>query len=252
MFSDNNVTNTVAESTQARQARIDLAAAHRWAVRDGLHEGTWNHLSLVHPDDPTRLLITPSYTHWSQVTASSLVDVGSDFDPATGNNQDWVAYKIHYPIHQARPDAACVMHLHSPYVTALSMLEDCRLLPASQAALYFHGRLAYTDELDTFEPGLGQGKVLAGALGAHCTALIMRHHGAAATGPTIAAAYTDIYNLERSCQTQILAQQTGQPLRAIPDALIESADWVGRIPDGTLHFEALKRVLDVEEPDYKS
>jgi ribulose-5-phosphate 4-epimerase/fuculose-1-phosphate aldolase len=243
-----------AESSRTLQARIDLAAAHRWAARDGLNEGTWNHFSLVHPEDPTRLLITPSYTHWSHMTASSLVDVGAEYDRAGGNHMDWVAYKIHYPVHQARPDAACVLHVHSPYVTALSLLEDCRLLMASQTALMFHGRIAYNDELDAFEEGLDQGRVLAEALGEHCTALIMRHHGAVVVGRTVGDAYTDMYNLERCCQTQLLAMATGGPLRKIPQQRIEASSWVGQGPDagdeGRLHFEALKRVLDIEEPGY--
>jgi ribulose-5-phosphate 4-epimerase/fuculose-1-phosphate aldolase len=64
------------QEAAVRQARIDLAAAHRLAVRDELHEGTWNHFSLAVRTAPERMLITPSFMHWSQVTASNLVDVG--------------------------------------------------------------------------------------------------------------------------------------------------------------------------------
>jgi ribulose-5-phosphate 4-epimerase/fuculose-1-phosphate aldolase len=54
------------------QARYDLAAAHRLSVMYGLNEGTWNHMSLNHPEDSNLTLNSPGYTHWSQVSASNL------------------------------------------------------------------------------------------------------------------------------------------------------------------------------------
>src|SRR5207253_2972699 len=80
-----------------RQARVDLAAAHRLAVMDDLHEGTWNHFSAKVPGDPERILLTPSNTHWSQVTAGSLVELGpEDRDSLRrGGGMPWTAYRIH-------------------------------------------------------------------------------------------------------------------------------------------------------------
>src|SRR5687767_13096620 len=136
---------TETASAEELAARIDLAAAHRLAVRDGLAEGTWNHLTLTHPEDDERMLMTPPDTHWSQVTASSLLDVGPDSEP---RGSAWIAYRIHYPIHAAHPDARCVFHVHSPGVVAISMLEDCRLRMVEQSALHFYGRCAVTAEFD--------------------------------------------------------------------------------------------------------
>lgn len=246
-----------AESLRSRAARIDLAAAHRWAVRDGLSEGTWNHFSLVHPDDPTRLLLTPANTHWSKVTASNIVDVGPDYDRDSGSEMAWVAYRIHYPLHAARPDAACALHVHSPFITALSALEDCSLRMVTQTSLSFYGRVSYTDELDALTEGeMHQGELLTAALGERSTVLIMRHHGAIVLGASVADAYTDMYNLERCVQTQLLAQASGQPLREIPAERLAECSWVGADPSrdweaNRLHFAALARVLDDEEPDYR-
>ena len=123
-----------------QEARRDLAAAHRLAVMDGLNEGTWNHFSLMSPDDPELMLITPGQTHWSQVSAGNLALMGPRGEivsgPVAPNGAAWI---IHYPVHRARPDAKCLMHVHAPYMTALSMRKDGRLnTRSSQLAAQFH------------------------------------------------------------------------------------------------------------------
>jgi ribulose-5-phosphate 4-epimerase/fuculose-1-phosphate aldolase len=233
-------------------AREDLAAAHRLAVRDGLNEGTWNHLSLTHPDDPDRMLITPSYTHWSQVTASNLVDVGPEYE-RSDDMMAWIAYRIHYPVHAARPDCAAVLHVHSPGTVALSMLEDCRLRMSEQTAIALRDRVAYNEEYDAAFNDMEQGRRIAEALGDTNTVLILRHHGAVVTGPTVADAYTTLYGLERACRAQLLARSTGDALREVPAAMLAG---LPHLPEGARrefsrrHFAAMRQVLDAEDPGY--
>jgi ribulose-5-phosphate 4-epimerase/fuculose-1-phosphate aldolase len=239
-----------------RDARVDLAAAHRLAVRDGLSEGTWSHLTLIHPEDPERMLMTPPYRHWSQVTASSLLDVGPGFD---GDGAAWVAYRIHYPVHAARPDAACVLHVHSPALTALSLLEDARLRMVEQSALYFYGRIAVTDEFDGLEDAnMDQGKVMVEALGERCTVLILRNHGVVVTGPSVAQAYVELYMLERTCRAQLTALATGLPLNELTDEQLRRFEARHKVDveknglaDQGPHFEGMKKVVDAAEPDYR-
>lgn len=245
---------TLADETKPytlEKARVDLAAAHRLAVRDQLHEGTWNHLSLTVPGEPDKILITPEVCHWSLITASSLAVVGPDEDvermQAT-NEHLWVGYRIHYPVHQARPDAACVLHAHPPYATALTMVEGGVLEWAEQNSLEFYGRVAYNDRYDSGVPlGLDQGEEMATFLGPDAILLFLRNHGVVVVGPTVAIAYTNLYLLERYCRVQYLAKTMGT-LVPIPE------DRRGGGGDNfkTQHFAAMKRVLDKEEPDYAS
>lgn len=239
----------------AVQARIDLAAAHRLAVMDDLHEGTWNHFSRRLPGDPRRFLITPPSVHWSQVTASSLVEHGPE-DQATVEAEGglaWVAYRIHAPILWARPDVEAVLHAHAPHLLALSMLEDAELPPAEQNALDFQGRIAYTEVYDgEFDQDIRHGEALAKALG-DADVLVLRNHGTIVVGRTLAEAYTDLYSLERAAKALILALSTQRPLRLVP---VEVAEQLMADNDDlgfkVAHFEAMKRVLDAREPDYAS
>ena len=71
------------------QARQDLSLAHRLAVRHELNEGVWNHISLVSPENPDHLLISPGHTHWSLVRASNLalMDEGERMAAALGQKR---------------------------------------------------------------------------------------------------------------------------------------------------------------------
>jgi ribulose-5-phosphate 4-epimerase/fuculose-1-phosphate aldolase len=236
-----------------RAARVDLAAAHRMAVFDHLNEGTWNHFSVAVPDDPGRMLVTPAGRHWSQVTASNLVLVDSDGTRlSNGCDYDSAAYNIHQPIHAARKDALCILHAHPPYATALSMVEGGRLEMADQNALGLYGRVAYDDVYDGFIFDTAQSARLVDMIG-DARVLFMRNHGVLVVGPTVADAYTDLYQLERACYFQHLAAGFGGKLRKVDDkighATAKAADDTGY---KLQHFAAMKLLLDAEQPDYLS
>jgi ribulose-5-phosphate 4-epimerase/fuculose-1-phosphate aldolase len=87
----------------------------------------------------------------------------------------------------------------------------------------------------------------------------MANHGVATIGATIAEAYDRLYYLERVAQVQLYAMWTGRPLKQVPQPVIDTMK--AEFRDGRLyggkkpsvwHFEALKRILDRKEPDYKN
>jgi ribulose-5-phosphate 4-epimerase/fuculose-1-phosphate aldolase len=236
-----------------RAARIDLAAAHRLAVFDNLNEGSWNHFSVAVPGAPGRMLVTPAGRHWRQVTASNLVLVDRDGTTlSNGCNYDSAAYNIHHPIHEARKDAFCVLHAHPPYATALSMVGGGRLEMADQNALALYGRVAYDDVYDGFIFDGAQSRRLVDMIG-DARVLFMRNHGVLVVGPTVAEAYTDLYQLERACQFQHIATTFGGKLREVDEstghATVIAADESGY---KLQHFAAMKLLLDAEQPDYLS
>src|SRR5690606_35602823 len=130
-----------------RQIRIDLAAAYRMAARQGLNEGICNHFTMMVPGTEDRFLLIPYGLHWSEVTASSLIEVDFAGNVIEGEGEaEATAFCIHAPIHRARPDAVCLLHTHMPHATALSLLEDFRFPFVSQNELGFYGRIAYDEE----------------------------------------------------------------------------------------------------------
>jgi ribulose-5-phosphate 4-epimerase/fuculose-1-phosphate aldolase len=224
-------------------ARETLAAAHRIAVHDGLTEGTWNHFSYML--DERRMLITPADRHWSLITADSLAVVGEDEDPRARGLQFYIGYRIHLPVHQLRPDARCVMHLHSPYATALSVLDGEGLITMSQSSVEFHGRVAYNDEFDLLVGPERQGTAIAEAMGDK-DVLFLRGHGVVVAAATIERAYLDAYLLELACRTQVLAMSTGRPLRTFTEE--QALRLVPQSPDfeeAERHFAAMRDLVGV-------
>ncbi|HEX6142850.1 MAG TPA: aldolase [Geminicoccaceae bacterium] len=243
----------VAVDNSERHGRVELAAALRYACRLGLHEGVCNHFSLALREDGSEFLVNPQGLHWSELRASDLVRVRGDGTIVSGAGPvEDSAFYIHGRMHAARPGARCILHTHMPYATALTSLERGRLEPVTQNALRFTGRIAYDDDYGGLALDASEGDRLAAALGDR-QILFMANHGVAVVGGEVALAFDDLYYLERACQVQVLAMSTGRPLRRVPDEEVartgEQMERSGP-EQAHLHFAAIKRILDREEPDY--
>ena len=241
---------TALNKQEIQQARADLAAAFRWAVRHALHEGICNHFSMDVGDG--RFLVNPLGWHWSELTASSLLL--ADFDGAVLEGDGEVeptAFYIHSRIHRNCPHATVVMHTHQPYATALTLCEGGRLEPVEQKALRLCQVIAYDEDYNGVALDNDEGDRIAAQLG-NKRILFMASHGIVVSHRSVAEAYDDLYYLERACQVQLLARQSGLPFRRLPDAVVERTkqQLSGERFSAPLHFASLKRVLDREEPDY--
>ena len=247
-------------SDEEWQARVDLAAAHRIAYRQGLSEGIFNHLTFVVPGRDDCYYQIPFGTHWSEVTASVFMEVGiNDGKVKRGaGDVEQSCYCIHAPIHKAVPQAKAVFHTHMPFASALTRLEDPRIKEIGQTEVGMMGQIAYDDQYTGPANEPEEGERLAKVIGDK-TILFMANHGISTVGETIAEAYDRLYYVERAAQVQIYAMWTGQPLKQLPTPVVEktkrdigqSGLYEGPSP-AQRHFDALKRILDREEPDYAS
>jgi len=238
-----------------REARIHLAAAHRLAVRDELDEGIDNHFTVTLPGREDRYLILPFGLHWSEAKASDMIVFDESGRTLEGEGVvELSAQCIHAPIHRIT-GARVVLHTHQTWAVALNMLKDNRLVPASQTAAFFHGRVAYDDTYTGTADFLEEGERLAGIVGDKHV-LFMKNHGVLVTGETVAQAYRRLYKLERVCRAQVLAMGTGKPLEILSDEVVAAVqappqdDRHSRAERERLYFEAMMRVLDRENPGY--
>lgn len=238
-----------------RQVRIDLAAAYRLAAQRGWDDTIYTHLSAGVPGEPGHYLINPFGARFDEISASSLVkvDVHGRVADGRGRSVNPSGFAIHGAVHAARPDAACVIHLHTPWGVALSMLPD-GLQATSQFAMRLHGRLGR----HAYE-GLALGREEQARLVANLgtlDGLILDNHGTLTVGRTVAEAWMLSYLLDRAAQAQLTAMAaTGGSVRVVSDAVAELTrrQWVGDGSelDGELEWPALLRGLDRSSPGYR-
>lgn len=236
------------------QARTDLTAALRTASRMGLSEGVCNHFSLEVPGEADKFLINPQGLHWSEITPGDLMLVNSEGHIVDGRHVvEPTAFFIHYRVH-ALTKKKCVLHTHMPWATSLTLLEDPTLeTRANQNAMRFHGRIAY--DLEFGGPALGdeEGERIAGATGGK-DVVFMAHHGVMVCNDRIDYAFDDLYYLERSCMVQVMAQSTGKRLKLVSEEMATQVceQIEGERQQSELHFAALKRLLDRDEPGWSN
>lgn len=233
------------------EARIDLACALRSASRLGLGEGICNHFSAEVPGHAGHFLINPQGLHWSEVTPADLVTVDAQGNKVAGKHEvEPTAFFIHGAAHRSKPGAKCVLHTHMPYATSLTVVHGGRVEPASQVALKFYGRTAYDDAYNGLALDVAEGERIVAGL-KNADVLFLANHGIIVTGPSIDVTFDDLYYLERACMLQVLGMGTGKPLRLVPEEIARAtAAQMGDDTQAKLHFIALKRLLDRDEPGW--
>ena len=248
--------NTV--SADEWQLRCDLAAAYRLVALYGWSDLVFTHISAKLPESVSgpgahHFLINPYGLMFDEITASSLVKVDgqchklieSDFpvNPA--------GFVIHSAVHEARPDAGCVMHTHTRAGVAVSA-QACGVLPISQqstfvlASLGYHtseGVALHDAEKPRLQADLGQ-----------ANHLMLRNHGLLVVGSSIAEAFLLMYNFESTCQIQ-LAAQAGGALTEVDPRIIEGVGHAMRTQTnglgGAFAWPAMLRKLDRMGSDYR-
>ncbi len=243
-------TNPSSCSQEEWRARIDLAAAYRLTHHFGMTTLVYNHITARVPGTPNHFLINEFGLGYDEITASNLVKIDLD-----GNILDHgdhriniPGYIIHSAVHSARHDVQCVMHTHTPYGMAVSALEE-GLLPLQQDAYQFHNRIAYHN-FEGLAVDIDERERLVTDLGDK-NAMILRNHGLLTVGATVPQAWNAMWQLERACQIQTLAQSTGQPLRQASLPAIEKTAALFDNDDAAVTWPWLLRSLDRKDPSCK-
>ena len=243
---------TSAEEKTHSQLRRDLACAFRWAAKFNMHEGIANHFSAATNEAGTKFLINPYGKYFSRISASDLILLDVDEAPKQfGDTIDETAYCIHGAIHKSQPHARCILHLHPKYSTALSSLKDTSIPPIDQTTMRFYNRVT----VDNGYNGMGVGEEaerLSKKLG-NGSVLLMGQHGVITVGETVAQAFDALFYFERACKTLFLAMSSGRELNIANHEVAEKTaqQWESYPNAAEKHFNALKEILDEEEPGYR-
>ncbi|MFF1572201.1 class II aldolase/adducin family protein [Leifsonia sp. NPDC058292] len=199
---------------------IVQAARHLSAL--GLSPGSSGNLSVRLGDS---ILATPTGASLRNVQPADLALVGSEpNDSAPLSAADGPRPTKELPLHRAmydeRPDAAAVIHLHSPYSTAIACLPPDRDGFAALPNLtpYRVMRLGPVPIAAYAAPG---SEDLAASVRKHAAAhavLLLANHGPVVAAPTLDAAIDLIEELETAAQLTLLLRQA--PAVALTDEAV--------------------------------
>lgn len=237
-------------TSQTAVCRRDLAAILRWSCRLGFSEGICNHYSFA--VDDKHFLVNPFGYHWSELRAHQLLLVDYDGRVLEGTGQvEPTAMFIHSRIHRSLPNARCVLHTHMPYATALASLDRGRLEMVSQNSLRYFDDVAYDDAYKGLALDAVEGDRIGRSLGSK-RVIFLANHGVIVVGKNIAAAFDDLYYLERACQVQVIAQSTGHALKFVDSETARKTrdQFAQDQSSSNAHLAAIRRILDRECPEY--
>jgi ribulose-5-phosphate 4-epimerase/fuculose-1-phosphate aldolase len=229
--------------------RADLALALRAAAHHNLAEGICNHMSLEVPDSPY-FLLNPRGFLWSEIQATDIIMVDLQGNKVEGKHEvETTAMFIHAAVHRIA-NKKCVLHTHMPFSTALTLTTrrslDTRL---SQNSMRFHGRVGIDVHYNGFALDATEGERIANSManpsGGFHDICFLGNHGVIVCGDRMDHTYVDLYYLERSCQVQVLAQSSGDPLAPVSDEIATRVrdQTVEDCQQSELFFEALRRTL---------
>ena len=182
------------------EARVNLAAAYRFAEYSQWTDLIFNHFTLRVPGEPRHFLVKQHELMFEEVTASNLLKVDIEGN-AVGEAEhvNAAGFTIHTGIFNARPDVNAIVHIHSPAGMVLAAHKH-GLRYLCQDAMMFYNRVGYHD-FEGVATDLGERERLARSLGRHNT-LILRNHGLLTCGKTIHDATILMHNLVNVAEVQ--------------------------------------------------
>ncbi len=238
--------------------RCDLAALYRLVAHYRWTDFIYTHLSARLPGPEHHFLINQYGVNFHEMRASDLVKIDVHGNVVEEGNPisrrvNAAGFTIHSAVHMARPDLMCVVHTHTAAGIAVSAQKE-GLLPLSQHACKFYGRLAYHG-YEGIALDLEERDRLVRDLGAH-KAMILRNHGLLVGGTSIAEAFHMIYMLERSCAAQVAALSGGQEIVLPPPEVCAHTAEQFRRQENDEHYamvwDAALRLIASDRPDYRS
>ncbi|MSP97792.1 MAG: class II aldolase/adducin family protein [Betaproteobacteria bacterium] len=236
--------------------RVDLAAAYQLAAIFKWTDLIYTHFSarLLGHDE---FLINPYGLMFEEITASNLIRIDHDgkvLDDPLGLGYNEAGFVIHGCVHEARPEAQCVIHTHTRAGVAVSAMK-CGLLPISQHSMRVQREVTYHD-YEGIALDMDERTRMAKDLGKTSRAMVLRNHGLLTLGESVREAFELMYYLDCACQIQVDAVAGGmdnviQMSESAGDAASKQFNRPNR-PSQHKDWPALLRLLERKGSNYAS
>jgi HCOMODA/2-hydroxy-3-carboxy-muconic semialdehyde decarboxylase len=198
--------------TDLPDVRYQVALANRMLANEGVLDA-FGHVSLRHPDDPGRYLLSRSRSP-GLIEADDVLEFTLDSAPVKPPTVALYAERvIHGCIYQARPDVMAVCHHHAPAVMPFC-IAGVPIVPVFHLGAAGGTDMPFWNQRDEFgDTNLlvvkpEEGRSLARALGQH-GAVLMNHHGATVVGRDLRELVSRSIFMCQNAEYQLRAQLLG-------------------------------------------
>lgn len=234
---------------ERRHRQEHLVAALRIFGRLGFGEGVAGHITVRDPEFPDHFWVNPFARSFRRLKVSDLLLVNHAGEVVIGH---WpvnrAAFVLHAALHASRPEVQAAAHAHSPHGKAFSSLG--RLLdPITQdSCMFFDDHVLVQEDGGkvVLEEEAGQRFAAAFSGG---KAAIHQNHGLFTVGQTVAEAAYWFIAMERSCQSQLLAEAAGTPRLIRREWAEYTRERTGTPLAGWLNFQTLYEEVILTDPD---
>lgn len=202
-----------------RETALELAACARSLYDRGYSFGTAGNVSALAGEV---MLVSPTNSSLAELGEGSFSGMSLEGKHLEGPRPSKEAH-LHLAIYAARPEAKAVIHLHSPYATALACLplrESADHLPIYTP--YFAMRIPGLPVIPYFPPGHPDLAEHVKEAAMRSPVLLLKNHGSLAAGRTIREASSLAEELEQQARLYFLLRGLGEPLTADQIALLRT------------------------------
>lgn len=199
---------------QLDDVRHELATANRILYAQGVLDA-FGHVSVRHPDDPGRFLISRNRAP-ALVAPDDIQVLDLDGDPVDGAQVPlYLERFIHAAMYAADPEVMAVVHSHSPSVVPFTVSKQARLRPVCHMTGFLAGHVPVFEirehageASDLLIRSAALGDALARTRG-DAAVVLMRGHGLTVVGDGIRDAVLRAVYTEKGARVQMEAERMG-------------------------------------------
>ena len=201
------------------EARYQVALANRMLANEGVLDA-FGHVSLRHPGDPGRYLLSRSRSP-GLIEPDDVLEYTLNSAPVKPPTVALYAERvIHGCIYQARPDVMAVVHHHSPAVlpfciAGVPIVPVFHLGAAGGETVPFWNQQKEFGDTNLLVVKPEEGESLARALGSHA-AVLLNNHGATVVGRDLRELVSRAVFMCQNAEYQLKAQLLGKVVTLTP------------------------------------
>jgi L-ribulose-5-phosphate 4-epimerase len=155
------------------------------------------------------VVVTPSGLDYERLTPDDMIVTDMDMNPVEGKHRPSVALNLWTNFMNARPELNAVVHTHSPYATAFSVVYQSIPIITETMADWFGRAVPVTRYLSVEDPEFSTLPVQAMGDG---YAVLLGNHGPITVGKTLEHALERAVTLEEAARTYSIARTIGVPV----------------------------------------